>query len=101
MYRGANCGTFAKWVFKGMLKMRKALAYISVILFMLCLLGCSKVAINYNLHRRLHTNAYYTAVNVIITSAYGKGRTYWVRRAYVISALNSIKSILLVAGLGL
>ena len=61
----------------------------------------NKVAINYNLHRRLHTSAYYTAVNVIITSAYSKGRTYWVRRACVISALNSIKSILQVASLGL
>lgn len=61
----------------------------------------NKVEINYNLHRRLHTNAYYTAVNIIITTAYGKGKTYWVRRAYVITALDSIKKILIVANLGL
>ena len=42
MYRGADCGTFAKWGFKGMLKMKRRISFIAVILFMLCLLGCSK-----------------------------------------------------------
>ena len=42
MYRGANCGTFAKWGFKGMLKVKRRISFITVILFMICLLGCSK-----------------------------------------------------------
>jgi len=58
------------------------------------------VWLKYNLHRRLHTNTYYSSVNVIITAAYSRGRTYWVRRSYVITALIAIKSMLTLANKG-
>ena len=43
------------------------------------------VSINYNLHKHLHTDAYHTAVGIIISRAY--------KKAGVLKAIKLMKSI--------
>ena len=47
------------------------------------------VSINYNLHKHLHTDAYHTAVGIIISRAY--------KKAGVLKAIKLMKSILATA----
>ena len=53
------------------------------------------------LKEKFNKKSFENSSSIFITTAYGKGRTYWVRRSYVISALNSIKSVLALANQGL
>jgi len=52
----------------------------------------NKAAIKYNLHKRLHTNAYYDAVNAAIKKAYNSGSSGAKQR--VTDMLNAIKDML-------
>ena len=54
----------------------------------------NKMYIKTGLHRRLHTNLYYTITNQIVISAYMKaGDDKMTQRSYVIAALGAIRSI--------
>lgn len=55
----------------------------------------NKVAIKYNLHRRLHSYVYYDAVNAAVIAAYYAGSTSSDKKAQVAGTLLGIRLILL------
>lgn len=56
----------------------------------------NKVAIKYNLHRRLHTNIYYDAVNAAILAAYTSAKPHS-KKTSVMGVLLGIRAMLLYA----
>ena len=62
--------------------------------------SCNLVSIPYNLHRHLHSGAYYLSVNTFMNTSYNPVRfkIYSKRRAAVVAALGTLKHILLTFG---